>query len=406
MRFLNLILALSLTACASTRPKDVSANQPAELRVAEESGEKQYILYDPQNFYRPPGKVSSLSMMAFTARGKIREIPNSNALVIRVKKGEEPIVPKGMVIEEEHIYHTQHDGPDQLYKLVPASCPPTSPNPNPNPNPNPPPTPGTPKRVNTTWGQKAVGVAEASAIQGDAKAIKVCVIDTGLDRSVHSEFEDGVLVGGETMVQGEPWDQDPAKHGTHTAGTIASKKYGITAVKLYAIKVLGNNGSGMSSWIAGGINRCRAWGARIISASLGMDRGTDSTIGTAVKGFVTAGGIFIAAAGNSSGGPIGFPASMPEVIAVTSMDENGRTSSFSSRGEKQGEMVIAPGGGVLSLCPNGTCTMSGTSMAAPHAAGIMALALARGRTKIGVVPKGLPVTEQGRGLAHALESVK
>lgn len=406
MRAILILLSLAISACAS-RPKDVRANQPAELKVAEESGETQYILYDPNNFYRPPGKVSSLSTLAFTAKGKIREIPNSNAVVIRVKKGEAPIVPKGMVIEEEHIYHTQQLA-EQLYRIVPASCPPTSPTPtpNPSPNPNPAPAPGTPKRVNTTWGQRAVHVAEASAIQGDAKSIKVCLIDTGLDRSVHSEFEDGVLDQGESMVPNETWDQDPGKHGTHTAGTIASKKYGVATVRLKPIKVLGNNGSGMSSWIAGGINRCRAWGAKIISASLGMDRGTDSTIGTAVKGFTSTGGIFIAAAGNSSGGPIGFPASMAEVIAVTSMDENGRTSSFSSRGQKQGEMVIAPGGQVLSLCPNGTCTMSGTSMATPHVAGIMALALAKGRSRIGVIPKGLPATEQGRGLADALESVR
>lgn len=398
--------ALLASACASTKDVILSHDLPIEVKEVAAKGEKQYIVFDPVNFYRPPNQISSLAarrtQVAAALGGKfVREIENSNAVVIRMDGTKRPRPIKGLVIVEDKVYHTM----ETLYRLTPVTCgttpPPTTP-----PPANPPP-PGNADDVitNTTWGQKLVRAAEASLLTS-ARSIKVCDIDTGLDKSVHSQFPSGTIKEGHSMVPNEPWDSDPGKHGTHTAGTIASTMYGVARVALYPCKALSNSGSGMGSWLSGCINKCRAWGAKIINASWGMDNGTDPAIASAVSGFVASGGIFVAAAGNSGGGPIGFPASMSDAVAVTSMDEAGRISNFSSRGSKTGRMYIAPGSNIKSLCPNGTCTMSGTSMATPHVTAIFAIAVSKGKSDIGFVNRNLPVTEQGRGLADALLSAQ
>lgn len=399
---LSILSTIFLSACVS------APLIPPELASVPE-GRTRFIVFKTGDIYKKPGTVEAMSIntaKAFSAHFGatfIRPVAESNAFIIEANK--KPKAPRGWTIEEEHIYHTHQIPPAEgLYKLIPFKCGTTPPAPTPTPTPTP--TPGPAPIANVTWGQKAVGASEASAILPSVK-VKVCDIDTGLDASVLGDFPSGTIKEGASLIQGEAWDYDKGSgHGTHTAGTIASSKYGVARItELYICKGLSSsNGSGSSSSLAGCINKCRAWGAKVINASWGMDRGTDQTIGTAVDGFVSAGGVFVASAGNSSGGPIGFPASKSNVIAVTSLDQQGRISYFSSRGSKTGDMVIAPGSDIPSL-PNGK-TMSGTSMSAPHVTAIQALAIAKGLRQVKTVTKNLPTTEEGRGMASAIETVK
>lgn len=397
----SLLLAVLMTACVST-PKPCGEQNV----LVDDLGRTRLIVYKKNDVYKRPGAMSAMSneMSKVFAESFgfdfIKPIPDSNAFVIEGEKGKPIEAPRGWAIEEEKIYHVHAEG---VYKLVPFDCPQ---NPPPTHPPTTPPPPGNGSVINTTWGQKAVRAAEASQIVPET-SVKICDIDTGLDRSVLGEFPSGTIREGFSAVPGEAWDDDAGgNHGTHTAGTIASKTFGVArATSLYICKALSSrNGSGSSSSLAGCISKCRTWGARVINASWGMDQGTDAAIGAAVDGFVQSGGVFVASAGNSSGGPIGFPASKSNVIAVTSMDQAGRLSRFSSKGNKNGDMVMAPGSDIPSL-PRGRL-MSGTSMSAPHVTAIVALALQKGRTTIKTITKNLPVIEEGRGLADALETVK
>jgi subtilisin family serine protease len=152
----------------------------------------------------------------------------------------------------------------------------------------------------------------------------------------------------------------------------------------------------------------------VASMSLGADQGNPALadmVAAMRKGGVT----LIAAAGNS-GGAVGFPGGYPEAIAVAASDSNDQLASFSSRGPEVAE--IAPGVNVFSLSKNGGYeTMSGTSMATPHVAGLAVLyvathkgatpdqvraGLAAASTSLsGVIPEG-----QGAGLPDAVSLVK
>lgn len=396
------LMALGLSACVSNPMAPCSAVAPAKynktpehLARAKADGLKSYVVFKPGKVV--PGvsimSFNTKALFAKTAGGRLaKDMPDSNAFVIESK--EKPEVP-GYQVQEENIFYAH----EVLYRHVPVE---TTATPCPNPNPNPEPTPTPTPITNLTWGQKMVRAGEASGIS-NASAIKVCDTDTGLDRAFFGEFPASTITGGASMVAGQAWDSDKVSgHGSHTAGTIGSTKYGVARVSLRIVKALSDQGSGSSSQLGGAIDDCNTWGAQVINASWGMDRGTDAFIGAAIDRFVARGGIFVASAGNSSGGPLGFPASKANVLAVTCNDEGGRICGFSSRGTKTGEMVIAPGNNVQSV-PNGRM-MSGTSMSAPHVTGIVAIALSKGKRQVGVKNLGLAPTDQGRGMAEAFLS--
>jgi subtilisin family serine protease len=178
---------------------------------------------------------------------------------------------------------------------------------------------------------------------------------------------------------------DGEGHGTHVAGTIAAAMNGRGVVgvapeaRIMTVKVLDASGSGSMGAVADGIRYAAANGARIINLSLGGP-GPDTYMAAAVKAADAANALVICAAGNSGSNndahPI-YPASLaaPNLIAVAATDPSqGRGIGDYSNYGKLTVPIAAPGSEVISTAKDGGyITMSGTSMASPHAAGVAAL---------------------------------
>lgn len=208
------------------------------------------------------------------------------------------------------------------------------------------------------------------------KAIKVAVLDTGIDFN-HPDLKANYKFG-ISFVSSESSPMDFNSHGTHCAGTIAAAINGTgvvgvaPAAYLYAVKVLDKTGSGAWSNLIAGIDWCvNKKNLHILSMSLGgsaAPQALEAMVNMAWK----KGALLVAAAGNS-GGAVGFPAKYKTVIAVSAIDNANIIASFSSRGPEV--ELCAPGVNVLSTLPGGGYgTKNGTSMACPHVSGTAALA--------------------------------
>ncbi|NOR85017.1 S8 family serine peptidase [archaeon] len=217
--------------------------------------------------------------------------------------------------------------------------------------------------------------------------IIVAVLDTGIDTN-HPDLKNNII-DNNCVAFGYSTCEDDNGHGTHVSGTILANGgpeskgiYGVAPkAGLIAIKVLDSKGRGYTDDIAAGMIYAVDNGANIISMSLGG--GESSLINNAVTYANNNNVLVVASAGNS--GPIedsiGYPAANPGVVAVAAFDSSNNIADFSSRGINDGDWLIeareiefaAPGVYVLSTMNNGCyATMSGTSMAAPHIAGIAA----------------------------------
>lgn len=266
------------------------------------------------------------------------------------------------------------------------------------------------------WGIRRVNAAASwTTPRGQGAGAAVAIIDTGISRS-HPDLA-GVVVGGFNALDPknpEAWDDDQG-HGSHVAGTIAGKRDGKGVVgvapmaKLYAVKVLDKDGNGGYSDVIAGIEWAVSRGIKVANMSLGADEGSEA-LKRAVAAATKAGLTIVAAAGNSSGGPVGYPASYPETIAVSASDINDNLSDFSSVGPEVD--FIAPGTKIKSVNKDGGyMDLSGTSMATPHVAGLAALAVARGAStpaavramlkKASTPLAGLTPSQQGAGMIDA-----
>ena len=236
-------------------------------------------------------------------------------------------------------------------------------------------------RPELTWGVNRVR-APAAWDTTEGKGVKVAVIDTGIDLT-HPDLI-GQVDGGYSAIKKTENPEDYADdngHGTHVSGTVAGLRDGKGVVgvapkaRLYAVKVLSADGSGDLSDVIDGI----VWAAKndmqVANMSLGAPIASDA-MQRAVRYAKGRGLIIVAAAGNS-GGSVGFPGSYPEVIAVSASDSKDQLASFSSRGPEVD--FIAPGMDVVSTkMGGGYASFSGTSMACPHVAGLVALSIAQG----------------------------
>ena len=266
------------------------------------------------------------------------------------------------------------------------------------------------------WGVKRLN-AKAAWDYGGGKGVKVCIVDTGMDYT-HPDLAPHYK-GGYNEVTNTNDPMDDHGHGTHVSGTIGAVRdgKGVAGVApeadLYAVKVLDKNGSGQYSWIVAGIEWAVLNHMDVINMSLGGKSGTDA-LAQVMKKAKEAGVTVVCAAGNDSG-PVNYPAKYPEAIAVSASDSSDKIASFSSRGPEI--HVIAPGVNITSCKKGGGfTTMSGTSMASPHVAGLAALAVGAGADtpdkvraalKAAATPlPGLKPTDQGNGLVDALKLVR
>lgn len=237
-----------------------------------------------------------------------------------------------------------------------------------------------------TWGLQAV---RAGASPHGGAGVKVAVLDTGLDLA-HPDFV-GRSVTAQSFVPGEQ-AQDGHGHGTHCVGTscgpkspVGSRRYGVAhEAEIFVGKVLGDQGSGSDSGILAGIDWAVSNDCAIISMSLGADVAEPHPPYTfAGERALQAGTLIIAAAGNNARRPgnpgfVGAPANSPSIMAVAAVDSELAIAPFSARSlpGRGGQVdVCGPGVAVYSSWPMPTRyrSISGTSMATPHVAGLAAL---------------------------------
>ena len=267
------------------------------------------------------------------------------------------------------------------------------------------------------WGVDRIDAEYAWAISGGA-GVAVAVLDTGIDRD-HPDLAANIA-GGVNFVSKPPWKPvDPSKwdddngHGTHVAGIIAAldNDIGVIGVApeadLYALKVLDKTGSGYISQIIAGLEWCIANGIDVANMSLGTDADIQS-FHDACDEAAAAGVILVAAAGND-GADVDYPGAYGSVLAVAATDADDAVPWWSSPGSAVA--IAAPGVSVYSAWKGGGYdTSSGTSMAAPHVTGTLALALAAGvstnlcATADDLPPPGIDVYT-GCGLVDAEEAV-
>ncbi|MEK6227261.1 MAG: S8 family serine peptidase, partial [Chloroflexota bacterium] len=260
-------------------------------------------------------------------------------------------------------------------------------------------------------GVRRIGAATTTTVR-EASTANVAVIDSGVDLT-HPDLN---AVNGKNCI-GSGTARDDNGHGTHVAGTIAAKNNGsgVTGVapgtKIYAVKVINAQGSGTDAQVICGIDwvtaNAAALGIKVANMSLGGP-GTDdgncgNTIGDALHraicNSVAAGVTYVVAAGNSSEDfAADVPANYNEALTVTAMadfdglpggggspscndgyfeqdDSAAGFSNFTTVGSSDAAHTIAaPGVCIQSTWPgNRYQTISGTSMASPHMAGVVAL---------------------------------
>ncbi|MEH2120457.1 S8 family peptidase [Nostoc sp.] len=254
------------------------------------------------------------------------------------------------------------------------------------------------------WGADLVKAPEAWAHGYTGKGVVVAVVDTGVDYN-HEDLKNNIWTntkeiagngidddGNGYVDDNYGWNfadnnnntLDNNGHGTHVSGTIAGENnnYGVTGIaydaKIMPVKVLDESGSGSFNSISKGIRYAVDNGANVINLSLGGPY-SNSTLESAIDYASSKGVIVVMAAGNDGGSSPEYPASYAykSGIAVGAVDRNNNMPDFSDRsGTKQIAYVTAPGVKVYSSVPNNQyATYSGTSMAAPHVAGVVALML-------------------------------
>lgn len=226
------------------------------------------------------------------------------------------------------------------------------------------------------WGIDRIDAELVWPEGNSADPVKVGIIDTGISTR-HLDLIANVKGGINTINPMKSWNDDNG-HGSHVAGIVGAvnNTVGVVgtapAVDLYAVKVLGANGSGYVSDIIEGLDWSIQNGIQVVNMSLGTTADIQS-FHDAISAAKNAGIVLVVAAGNS-GGVVNYPAVYSETIAVSATGVNDSIASFSSRGAEVD--LTAPGVSIYSTYKGtGYATLSGTSMASPHVAGAVALVL-------------------------------
>lgn len=205
--------------------------------------------------------------------------------------------------------------------------------------------------------------------------VSVAIVDTGIDLK-HSDLD---VVGGVSEVGYTSSYTDDNGHGTHVAGIVAAldNEIGVVGVgpgiDLYAVKVLNRKGSGYTSDIIAGLDWCADNDMDVVNMSLGSSYYSQS-FQDACTALYAGGTVIVAAAGNTGTLQAFYPAAYTHVIGVGATDSSNNLAYFSTCGSHVD--LVAPGVSIYSTYKGGTYkTLSGTSMASPHVAGVAALVI-------------------------------
>ncbi|TQV72889.1 S8 family serine peptidase [Aliikangiella marina] len=230
-----------------------------------------------------------------------------------------------------------------------------------------------------TWGldridQQDLPLSTDYTYQLDGSGVNAYVIDTGVNIG-HSEFV-GRATSGWDFVDNDADASDCNGHGTHVAGSLGGTIYGVAKnVNITAVKVLGCNGSGSNSGVIAGVDWVAGNASLPAVANMSLGGGSSPALDTAVNNAINTGVTFVVAAGNSNiNACYGSPNRVPAAITVASSTAADARSSFSNWGACVD--LFAPGSSINAAWHTGGFnTISGTSMAAPHVAGAVAMYL-------------------------------
>jgi len=233
--------------------------------------------------------------------------------------------------------------------------------------------------TNPTWGldridQRSNALDHSYSYNTTGRGVTAYIIDTGI-RYSHNEF------GGRARLGFDVWGGDGSDcqgHGTHVAGTVGGKAYGVAKeVSLVAVRVLNCSGAGTTSTILAGLDWIAAHATLPAVANMSLGGGADDVVDAAVRKVIAAGVPVVVAAGNSAADACKYsPARVSEAMTIGATGSNDAAASWSNWGNCLD--WFAPGVSITSAAYSGddaTAVKSGTSMASPHTAGAAALYL-------------------------------